>query len=449
MAPKTTLNAKNLEQLGAQRLAELLIEISTGSAAHKRRLRLELAGGHSVTEVALQVRKRLGSIARARTVINWRKVKGLAADLETQRKTAIDVVAAGDPKEGLELIWQFLAIASPVLERCTADSGPLIECFHQACRHAGHLAAAASHEPEALAEKVFSAVQDNGYGQYDPLIRELTIALGTNGLEHLKVLLVQGAQEMGETSALLALEAIADAQQDVDAYIALQPEKTRTIPLIAADIAGRLTGAGRAGEAIQALDRVDTKGRSDLPFEWEIARIEALEALARSDEAQAFRWQCFEQSLNDQHLRAYLRRLPDFDDLEAEEKALAHAQAFPDVHRALVFLLHWPSPSEAAKLVTRRSAELNGDLYELLTSAAEALAVKHPLAATIALRTMIDFSLSHARSSRYRHAGRHLAECVSLARYVEDFGELSTHDAYVNRLKHEHGRKFGFWSFVS
>ncbi|SBW14717.1 hypothetical protein BR10RB9215_C11555 [Brucella sp. 10RB9215] len=34
MASKTTLNAKNLEALGAKRLAELLIEISTGNANH-------------------------------------------------------------------------------------------------------------------------------------------------------------------------------------------------------------------------------------------------------------------------------------------------------------------------------------------------------------------------------------------------------------------------------
>ncbi len=38
MASKSTLNAKNLETLGAARLAELLIEISTGSAVAKRRL---------------------------------------------------------------------------------------------------------------------------------------------------------------------------------------------------------------------------------------------------------------------------------------------------------------------------------------------------------------------------------------------------------------------------
>ena len=37
MASKTTLNAKNLEALGAERLAQLLIEISTGNAVAKRR----------------------------------------------------------------------------------------------------------------------------------------------------------------------------------------------------------------------------------------------------------------------------------------------------------------------------------------------------------------------------------------------------------------------------
>ncbi len=40
MASKTTLNAKNLEALGVGRLAELLMEISTGNANHKRHLRL-------------------------------------------------------------------------------------------------------------------------------------------------------------------------------------------------------------------------------------------------------------------------------------------------------------------------------------------------------------------------------------------------------------------------
>jgi hypothetical protein len=478
MAAKTTLNAKNLEALGAQRLAELLIEISTGSAAHKRRLRMALAGNHSTAEVAREVRKRLSSIARATTFIDWRKVKATKTDLETQRKIIVETIAPHDPAEAFELIWQFLAIADPLFVRSDDGSGSLIQSFHHAGTDAGSIAEAAKIDADVLGEKVFKAFQDNGYGQFDRLITAMAPALGNKGLEHLKALFVAWSREAKEKPAKndrrvigwssagaifedevygnrkdltvrIALQEIADAQNDVDAYIAQQPEKTRCAPMVAADIANRLVSAGRAEEALKALDKVEVKGRADVPFEWQLARVEALEALERNEEAQDFRWRCFEQSLNDEHLRAYVRRLPDFDDIEAEERASAFAQAFPDVNRALYFFLRWPSPAEAANLVTKRASELDGDLYELMTPAAEALSAKQPLAATIVLRSMIDFTLESGRSSRYKHAARHLAECRSLANQIRDFGSIKPHEAYVADLKRTHGRKPGFWSLVS
>jgi regulator of protease activity HflC (stomatin/prohibitin superfamily) len=57
--PKSTLNTKNLEALGAERLAELLIELSQGNAAAKRRLRMELAGTRGADSLAKEVRNRL------------------------------------------------------------------------------------------------------------------------------------------------------------------------------------------------------------------------------------------------------------------------------------------------------------------------------------------------------------------------------------------------------
>ena len=123
----------------------------------------------------------------------------------------------------------------------------------------------------------------------------------------------------------LALEAIADAQGDVDAFIAQQSEKARRVPSVAVEIAHRLLAAGRAEEAWAAINAVDQDRPGWIPVEWEQTRIEVLEALGRADEAQAFRWACFERSLNPDHLRSYLKRLPDFEDLEAEERAIAHA----------------------------------------------------------------------------------------------------------------------------
>ncbi|MBB2749462.1 UNVERIFIED_ORG: hypothetical protein GGI57_000128 [Rhizobium aethiopicum] len=475
MAAKTTLNAKNLEVLGAQRLAELLIEISTGSAAHKRRLRMELAGNQGSIEVAREIRKRLGSIARAQSVIEWHKVKAVNADLETQRSAIVTVVAADDPKEAFDLIWQFLAVADSIFHRCNSNDIAFTETFHQACADAGVIASSAGIGIDVLADKVFAALQDNDHGQYDPLIAEMVPALGKDGLDRLKSLLVQWLNEAEEEpagadrkilgwggseasylneiyarhrqqAARIALQDIADAENDADAFIAQQPEETLRMPMVAIAISDRLLLAGRAEEALRILDGVDN--RFETPFEWQEARAETLEALGRGEEAQAYRWQCFEQSLNGEHLRAFLRKLADFDDIEAEEKAFAFAHGFPDVHRALAFFLAWPAAAEAAKLLSRRQAELDGDLYELMTSGAEMLREKHPLAATMLLRSMIGFALDNGRSSRYRHAARHLAECAALAPHIDDFGDARPHDAYVDDLKRQHGNKHGFWGLI-
>jgi hypothetical protein len=134
-----------------------LIEISTGSAANKRRLRLELAGNNGSAEVAREVRKRLVSIARARTFINWRKVKALKKDLETQRITIVDNLAADDPAEAFELIWQFLALADSIFARSDDGSGTLIESFHQACTDASVIARAARVKTDVLADKIFGS----------------------------------------------------------------------------------------------------------------------------------------------------------------------------------------------------------------------------------------------------------------------------------------------------
>src|SRR5471032_1812800 len=125
-----------------------------------------------------------------------------------------------------------------------------------------------------------------------------------------------------EGTIRLALQEIADAQGDVDAFIAQQSKNARAVPTVAAEIARRLLGAGRAEEAWNAINAVDENRSGWIPFEWEEVRLDVMEALGRKDEAQAFRWQCFERALNSAHLRAYLKRLPDFDDVEAENKAL-------------------------------------------------------------------------------------------------------------------------------
>ena len=478
MASKKTLNAENLEALGAQRLAELLMDIAEGDAATKRRLRLELTAQEAPETVAVEVRKRLTQIARARYFADWRKARDLAADLEAQRRAIVDRVAKSDAPEALELMWRFMDLAGAVHERCDDSNGVIGELFHGACRDLGTLTQTARPDPVALADRVFTALNENGYGQYNLLIETLGPSLGAEGLDRLKERFIKLSKtpverpssekrkiigwgtggplyedeikaRSRESTIRFALREIADAQGDVDAFIDQYDEKTRKVPRIAAEIARRLLAASRAEEALRTIDVAEHRRSGWLDFDWEEARIDVLEALGRGDEAQAARWSCFERGLSAEHLRAYLKRLPDFDDVEAEERALDYAERYNSPLQALAFLVSWPALDRAARLVTGRATELDGDHYEILTPAADALAGKHPLAATLALRAMIDFTLTKARSSRYRHAARHFMECESLAAALKAFGGFETHARYAVRLKAEHGRKSGFWRLIS
>jgi hypothetical protein len=476
MASKTTLNRSNLEALGAERLAELLIEISQGSATIKRRLRLELAGTESPIALGKEIRKRLTTIARSRTFVDWQNRKALVDDLEAQRR-AIVQLASRLPGDGLDLMWQFLDLAKSVFERSDDSSGTISSVFHAAVIDLGNIAQAARPDPKQLADQVFRALVQNDYGHYDDLISVLQPALGPVGLEHLKQRMIAlsaepvrksaakerqvigwastgpiYADEIAERSRVstvrLALQDIADAQGDVDAYIAQYEPEVRKVPKIAAEIAKRLLEAGRAEEAWRTIESTEHRHRDWPDFEWEDARLDVLEALGRSDEAQAARWSCFERFLSARHLRDYLKRLPDFDDFEAEQRALDYAERHKGLLTSISFLVSWPALDRAARLVTERAKELDGNHYEILTPAAEALAGKYPLAATLLLRAMIDFALMQGRSSRYGHAARHLRHSAGLASAISDYGLFETHDAYVSRLRREHGRKTAFWNMV-
>ena len=479
MATRRTLNASNLEALGAERLAELLIEISKGRTVARRLLRLELAGAESTPELSREVRQRLAAIGRSRGGLDSQKRRDLVDELEFLRKTTVGRIAEEDAAEALDLMWQFMGLANPILDRCHDSDKTITAAFKTA--DLVDIASGARPDPHKLADRAFEALTQNAHGQYDDLIGALTPALSQEGLERLKRLMVEysntpvaqlpethrprvgwrysgtafeteTAERLRLQTARSALKEIADAQGDVDGFIEQCDEDTRKNPAVAAGIARRLLAAGRAEEALKATDAAE-HGEDSYPtsrqFQWENARIDALEALGRSDEAQALRWSCFERSLSAPHLRAYLRKLPDFDDIEAEERALDHVQQFHSPVIALSFLISWPALDRAAALVIEQAGNLEGIFNELLIPAADALAARYPLAATLVLRAMIEFSLSEDVSIRDKHVARHLLECSSLSSAIQDFGAFETHEAYEARLRREHDRKHSLWSRIA
>ncbi|TRD17792.1 DUF6880 family protein [Palleronia caenipelagi] len=476
MAAKA-LNKKNLVGLGAEALADLLLEAVKGDAARQRRVRMVLNAEQSPAEAAAEVRKRFAQIRRAKSWLDGPAQRKLARELTGLIDLIGQRIGTEEAKTGFELLWTLLGLAPPIQERTDDSYGVIGDVMDAAMDAIADLAPRLTTDPEMLAEMVFEALMDNGYGEYDGAIPALGEALGPKGRTRLKALAeaarstpikavdVEGYGTLGDPARIaevvqqsrdltlgMILQDVADLEGDVDAWLARYTAEQLTYHTIAPAAALRLLAAGRAEEALglvqTCLARQEARERAlDTP-DLDEAHFASLEALGREEELHSALWTRFETRLCVPTLRAYLKQLPDFEDDEALIRAQEHVLAHPLLWDALVFCLEWPDPALGARLVLSRAGELDGDAYEILTPAAEALAPEHPLAAVLIWRSMILFALDAARSSRYGHAARHLASCAAADGAIEDYGSHPDHQSFVQSLRAAHGRKQAFWSRV-
>ena len=89
-----------------------------------------------------------------------------------------------------------------------------------------------------------------------------------------------------------------------------------------------------------------------------------------------------------------------------------------------------------------------GVITSPLAAAAEALAGKYPVAATLLYRLMIESILGRASANQYGYAVRDVLNCESLARQLPEDSGIEGHDAFMARLRKEHGRKSKFWELL-
>ncbi|PJF09341.1 DUF6880 family protein [Pseudorhodobacter sp. MZDSW-24AT] len=474
---KKTLNAENLERLGAERLAGLVMDLVQGNATLQRRARLELSAAQGPKDIAADLRKRFVSLRRSTSPVGWRKHKAFVKDLASLVALIETGVAPQDPDDAFDLAWTFLQLAPSIHARSDDSNGAIGAVLRDAMRLIAGLSPRLSTSPQVLAERILDAVSEAAFGEFDGIIPALADALGPEGLEHLKTITTAWAaaaptaQEISrhkarglsgspdlrarrhkDSTGSLILADVADAQGDVDSYIARYSAEQLMQGSIALGVARRLMDVGRVEEAFEHLARARNAaaGQSLRMFrpDLDAAYAEALEKLGRREDLKQHLWQTFTQTLDGPKLRKYLQLLPDFDDIDAEDAALTLAETHPQLSAAIQFLIGWPDLGRAARVIEARAKDLDGDAYDILSPAADALSARHPLAATLLRRAMITDTLSGAKSSRYRHAARHLAECRLCAPQIKDYGAALPHADFVRRLRQTHARKTAFWQLV-
>src|SRR6056297_1503270 len=474
---RKTLNKTNLERLGAAALADLVLDLVAGNAALQRQARMALSAAQGPKDMAADIRKRFATLRRASAFLDWRKQRALVRELDGLLDMIEARIAPEDADTAFELLWSLLHLAPSIHERTDDSNGAVGDVMSRAVDLIGVVAPQISAAPEALAERVLEAVADAEFGEFDGIIPATAEALGPDGLAHLKQItnawsetppsdaeldkwrrfgLSTAPEEIVRrnraTTRSIILADIADAEGDVDAYMARYTDEQLTYGTIAPGVARRLLDAGRVAEAhgIVTRARAAEQGKDPRMFRHDLDEVheECLRKLGHHSALKDHLWDRFRAGVSAPALRRYLSLLPDFEDMEAEETALDDVESHPHVGMAIRFLVDWPAPGRAARVVLARVSELDGNRYETLTPAAEALDAEHPLAATLMRRAMIKDTLRGAKSKRYRHAARHLAECAACDAAITDYGDHPTHDAFVATLREDHRRKHGFWGLV-
>ena len=352
------VTAENLGRLGAERLAELLVSAAETRPELKRRLRMELAAEQGADHLVAEVDRRLATLGASRSRVSWRQRPTFVRDLDVLRLLIAERLAALDGAAALDRMWSFMDLARQIGGRVKDRDGELAAVFQRAVGDIGALMNGAS--DAWLAEALVEAMVKAPYVWADwlpTLLGALPPAFAASALQLL-------AERPGAAAGWIRLiRHLADAAGDVDAYRATYPADVLQNKAAAAEVGRRLLAAGRLAEARLVLEGARAAegaappglGAADDPdYQWESLWIDYLERSGDADAAQAARWVSFERSLSVERAKAFTRRLTDFEDVVAEDRAFAYAAEHADAARGLQFLMDWPALPQAARMIDDR-----------------------------------------------------------------------------------------------
>jgi len=469
MARKPALSIDKLKDLGAEKLAQLVLAEAERNAGFRRQVKAALAGKSGAQAIAKLIDRRLSGLDRAKSFIEWDRVRAFRDDLHSLTDTITSELGPAAPDLAIDRLLRFIATHERVFERVDDSSGRVQDVYYQAIEATGNLVLTLP-KPEAdlLPDKIMAALGESTHGYLSDLTTTVAPHLPQDTLARWDADLKEAITERQAKEAARQSEGwfysitsqwaemrqtIASASGNIDLLIKLEAKKPPHMQATLG-IAAQLLEAGRSAEALDWVRKPGRNafGEADDGMSPTRVSLEAkiLEALDDKAAAQALRWRCFEAVISADILREYLKYLPDFEDIEAEERAhkLTLEKAEPEA--ALLFFLDWPRLDLAAELIATHPHRWDGGDWHTLPKIAALLEHEYPLAATILYRALLDNILARARSKAYSHGAKYLGKLTLLAEDADPArpSALVAHATYLAQLKKTHARKSGFWARV-
>jgi hypothetical protein len=379
------VTAENLASLGVERLAEILVEVASTRVDLKRRLRMELAAGLGAQHLAPEIDKRLNAFETSRGEVTWRQKPAFIRDLDALRGL-VSRLAENEPDAATERLWRFMATAEPVARRVRERDEAVEAVYLRAAADLG--LALSGRDPRLTANHLVEAAKGKpqAWAQWLPsVLANVPPATAASGLVQAQ------AASVTAPGWMLVVRHFADAAGDVAAFQSTFSPAALASPETAVAIARRHLAAGQVEAAGAALRLAAPKpkgllGRLPAPdFDWETAWIDYLDQAGETDAAQAVRQASFRRTLDIGRAKAFISKLPDFDDVEAEAEAFAFAAKHADFELGLEFLMAWPALAEASQMIEARPGDIDLDPEKAELWAGK-LRRRFPVAAHLLLR---------------------------------------------------------------
>ena len=441
---RNRISKQQLVNAGPEKLAAILISLYDTSNEFQKVLDASFAGlSDDPKPLISAIKKQMRSIKGSDRFIHYQESDKFSEMLDRLRIHISKDLQQKSPSEAVDVMLKFLDLHEGVLNRSDDSSGDVSGVFFMAVEDLGHLLKADEASVYHAVDLIFPRLMDNPFGIYDKLIFHCKEALKSEGLSLLKGRLKKSCNQETSRSVQLELLSIADAKEDVDAYIEACSFMQTPSSYDFLEIAKRLIQHKRPKKALEYLEKIEDSGH----FEKEISeiKIKSLEMLGDKKKANNIKFQEFKRLLTHDLYQDVLSSLTKESQQEFSKEAIKFAFNFHNPHSAIEFLIDIEEMKEAARYVRQNIHQINGSLYFILRPIAKTLSSLDPISASLIYRKLADDVLDRKVSKYYPYAAKDLVSCMLLSDQVDDWEQFQSHQDYFKELENKHKRKSRFW----
>jgi hypothetical protein len=406
------------------------------------------------SSTATELKRRIAGLRRRSTFVPYSGSFALAQELQQIVDAVREQVLPKDPDKAYELADAFLQSDKRTFERVDDSDGSVGDVYRESCLLWLEAASRAGVKRDWVG-RIYMLAKEDDYGARDALLRGAATLLSEHELRRLVAHFEDDARQarpgrkgfdFRALSAWSGIGLLALALRDPRLYErAAKMGRDNLNDLQLVDVARRYLEFGDAETAVsrlQAMADRDNPERLDL-----LAR--SYDQLGKGDEQIEVLWCTFETYLTLPSYDRLIDLLPADRHETARGRARRIARDHAEAYSAVRFLLHAGWPDDAEGVLSSRLPELADTFYgALLDLAGMAEKAGRPVIEAACYRLLVLDILRAARLKAYGYAARYLRKLEKLDRTIENYGALDDHDAFVEELRQEHGRKYAFWRRV-